>query len=137
MTPELYWLTLTAVMTALFWLPYSLNRIIRRGLMTAMGNPDPDDKEPCATGLSPWAQRAYYAHINAIENLVVFATLLLIANATGLTNELLITACKVYFFARLAHYVIYTAGIPVLRTLSFFASWIATLIVGLALLGMI
>jgi len=137
MTPELHWLTLTAVMTALFWLPYALNRIIRRGLMTAMGNPEPGDKDPCSTGLSDWAQRAYRAHINAVENLVVFATLVLIANAAGITSPLLVTACQVYFVARLLHYVIYTAGIPVLRTLTYAASWVATLIVGLSLLGMI
>ena len=28
MTTELYWLTLTALMTALFWMPYVLNRMV-------------------------------------------------------------------------------------------------------------
>ncbi len=137
MSPELYWLAITAIMTALFWFPYSLNRIIRRGLMAAMANPDPDDSRPNVKGLSPWAQRAYYAHTNAIENLVVFAALVLVANVAGVSNEMTVTACKFYFFARLLHYVIYTAGVPVLRTLLFAVSWVATLVVGFATIGMI
>lgn len=137
MSPELYWLAITAVMTALFWFPYSLNRIIRRGLMTAMGNPDPDDSRPYVKGLSSWAQRAYFAHVNAVENLVVFAALVLVANAAGVSNDITITACKIYFFARLLHYVIYTAGVPVLRTLLFAVAWIATLVVGFTTIGMI
>ena len=31
----------------------------------------------------------------------------------------------VYFFARLAHYVVYSAAIPVARTLTFTAGWLA------------
>jgi hypothetical protein len=36
MTAELYWLTLTALLTALMWVPYILNRIAVQGLMAAM-----------------------------------------------------------------------------------------------------
>jgi uncharacterized MAPEG superfamily protein len=34
-------------------------------------------------------------------------------------------ACVLYFWARLAHIVVYTLGIPVLRTLSFAAGFVA------------
>ena len=34
-------------------------------------------------------------------------------------------ACIVYFWARLAHYVVYTMGIPVARTLTFTVGWLA------------
>src|SRR5690348_17324885 len=57
MSKELFWLSLTLAMTALFFLPYVLNRIMVRGLWATMANPSPDD-----TPLSPWAQRAQRAH---------------------------------------------------------------------------
>ena len=37
MPKDLFWLTLTVAMTGLFWLPYILDRIKVRGLMSAMG----------------------------------------------------------------------------------------------------
>ena len=60
----------------LLWIPYILDRTMVRGLMGAMANPSPRDKPQ-----SPWAQRLYSAHLNAVENLVVFATLVLILHA--------------------------------------------------------
>ena len=131
MTPELMWLTLTALMTALFWLPYILNRIAVRGLMGAMANPSEDDKPQ-----SDWAKRAMKAHSNAVENLVVFAPLIIVSNVTGMSSPQIAMAAAVYFFARLAHYVIFVFGIPVLRTLSFAVGWLATIYVALVLLGM-
>jgi uncharacterized MAPEG superfamily protein len=44
-------------------------------------------------------------------------------------------ACALYFWARLAHFVIYTLAIPVLRTLSFAAGWVAQAILVLAIAG--
>ena len=133
MTGSLYWLTLTALMTALFWLPYVLDRIAVRGLIRTMGNPQDDDVPEHA-----WARRANWAHVNAIENLAVFGLLVLVANTVGAgNNPVIVMAAAVYFFARLIHFVVYTLGIPVLRTLSFAAAWAATIAVALALVGII
>jgi hypothetical protein len=33
MTTELYWMTLTVFMTALFWVPYVLDRYVVRGFL--------------------------------------------------------------------------------------------------------
>jgi hypothetical protein len=38
-TTELLWLTWTVFMTALFWLPYILNRIVERGVGPALWDP--------------------------------------------------------------------------------------------------
>jgi len=114
MTPQLFWLALTAMMTGLFFVPYILDRIRVRGLMGAMANPGPE-----AEPQPDWAERARLAHYNAVENLVVFAPLVLVAHLTGIDNGMTLLGCQLYFWARLAHYLIYTAGIPVLRTLSF------------------
>ena len=113
MTKELMYLTWVATLTAVLWIPYILNTIMVRGLSGAVGYPD--NPQP----LAAWARRMKAAHYNAVENLVVFAALVLVANAAGISNETTVLACTVYFWARVAHYLIYGFGIPWLRTLSF------------------
>mgnify|MGYP003666605313 CR=1 FL=1 len=113
MTKELMYLTWVATLTAVLWIPYILNTIMVRGLGGAVGYPD--NPQP----LAAWATRMKAAHYNAVENLVVFAALVLVANAAGISNETTVLACTVYFWARVAHYLIYGFGIPWLRTLSF------------------
>ena len=39
MTREIFWLTLTVILTGLLWVPYVLNRCKVRGLGGAMANP--------------------------------------------------------------------------------------------------
>jgi uncharacterized MAPEG superfamily protein len=75
LTPELFWLALTVILTGLLWVPYILNRSQVRGLTGAMANPSRDAKPH-----APWANRLMFAHDNAVENLVVFAPLVLILN---------------------------------------------------------
>lgn len=113
MTDELVWLTWVTALTAVLWIPYILNMIGVRGLVAAVGYPD--DPKP----LSPWAQKMKAAHANAVENLVVFAALVLIADAAGISNAVTLLACQVYFWARIVHVVAYTFAIPWVRTLAF------------------
>jgi uncharacterized MAPEG superfamily protein len=96
--------------------------------MGAMDNPSPNAKPH-----SPWARRQLYAHDNAVENLVIFAILVLVANAAHVSNNVTVTACAVYFWARLAHYIIYTMGVPMLRTLTFLAGFAAQIALVLAI----
>ena len=130
MSRELYWLTLTVILTGVMWVPYILDRIMVRGLMGAMANPSPDDKPQSA-----WAQRLQKAHINAVENLVIFAALVLTLDALNHSTASTVLACAVYFWARLAHAIIYWAGIPVLRTLSFAVGFLAQIALVLAVFG--
>jgi uncharacterized MAPEG superfamily protein len=120
MTPELTKLTWVLVLHMLCWIPYVLNRIMVQGIVDAVGYPD--SPKP----LAPWAERAKRAHYNGVENLVVFAAIVLVLNAVGISNDTTVMACTVYFWARLAHYLIFAAGIPWLRTVSFFVGWLAT-----------
>ncbi len=113
MSSELINLTWVTALTAVIWMPYILNMIIVRGLIDAVGYPE--DPAP----LSPWAAKMKAAHANAVENLVVFATLVLIANATGVSNETTVMACNVYLWARVLHLASYTFAIPWLRTVTF------------------
>ena len=117
MTTELYWLTLTALMTALFWVPYVLNRMAMNGLSGTLAGGAPD-----SSSLSLWAQRAIRAHANAVENL---APVVLTAHVLGISNAATKAAVVVYFFARLLHFAVYSAGVPAARTLAFTAGWLA------------
>ena len=123
MTTELYWLTLTALMTALFWLPYVFDRMVVMGLAVTLAGPAPDNGK-----LPPWAQRAVRAHHNAIENLAIFAPVVLTAHLLGISNPATKAAAAVYFFARLVHFVVYAAGLPLARTLAFAAGWAAQIV---------
>jgi uncharacterized MAPEG superfamily protein len=115
---ELFYLASVAVFTALMWVPYILNAVIVRGLTAAVGYPD--DPKP----LAPWAQRMKAAHYNAVENLVVFAALVVTAQLAGANSQVTATACMVYFWARVVHFVVYTARVPWLRTLAFFVGFL-------------
>jgi uncharacterized MAPEG superfamily protein len=113
MTSELMSLTWVTALTAILWMPYVLNLIAVRGLIDAVGYPE--NPKP----LSGWATKMKAGHANAIENLVVFATLVLIANAAGVSNDITVLACQIYFWARLVHVVAYTFAVPWVRTLAF------------------
>jgi len=130
MTKEMMWLTLTIILTGLLWVPYIIDRAMVRGLMGAMANPSRNDKPQ-----SDWAQRLYFAHTNAVENLVIFAPLVLILDAQGYSTEGTVIACAVYFWARVAHAVVYTMGVPVLRTLAFSVGFAAQVALALAVFG--
>lgn len=132
MTRELFWLTWTCVLTGLMWVPYIVDRAMVRGLMATMDNPKPGD-----TPQSGWAMRLYFAHTNAVENLIVFAPLVLILAAMEVSTRTTAIACAVYFWARLAHAVIYAMGVPVLRTLAFTAGFLAQAALVLAIFGVI
>jgi uncharacterized MAPEG superfamily protein len=132
MTRELMWLTLTVILTGLLWIPYMIDRAKVRGLMGALDNPSRNDKPQ-----SPWAQRLYFAHTNAVDNLVIFAPLVLILDDIGRSTQWTVIACAVYFWARLAHAIVYAMGIPVLRTLAFFVGFLAQAVLALAVFGLV
>jgi len=128
MTPELFWLTLTVILTGLLWVPYILNRVMVRGLGGAMANPTPGSKPHAA-----WATRLMFAHDNAVENLVVFAPLVLILAQLDYSTKWTVYATAVYFWARVAHLLVYTLGLPVFRTLAFTVGFLAQAVLALAI----
>ncbi|WP_321391991.1 MAPEG family protein [Emcibacter sp.] len=131
MTEELYWLTLTALMTGLFWLPYILNRLKEQGLGQAVFQGDAN-----TAAQAPWAQRMMKAHKNAVENLVIFAPLVLVVHLAGLATALTASAAMIYFYTRLAHFIVYSLGIPALRTLAFAVGFVCQLVFALTALGL-
>lgn len=113
MKTELLYLVYVTLLTGLLWVPYILNRLVIRGISETAGYSDHPKPQ------SPWAQRLTKAHANAVENLVIFAALVLTANAAGVSNENIALASVVYFWARVVHAVSYTFSIPWVRTLGF------------------
>src|SRR3990167_7201582 len=129
MKTELVYLTWVTALTGLLWIPYILDRISVWGLSDAVGypaNPKPQ---------SAWATRLMKAHSNAIENLVVFAALVLAAHAAGIGNGATATACVVYFWARVVHVLAYTFAVPWVRTLAFAVGFFAQAILAWQLLA--
>ena len=121
MNTQLLYLTYVTLLTAVAWIPYILNLIIVRGVVEAVGYPQ--NPKPIAA----WANRMKAAHYNAIENLVVFATLVLVANSLHLTSHGIVSSCMVYFWARVVHLLAYTFAIPWVRTLAFVIGFLAQL----------
>jgi len=132
MTKEIFWLTMSVALTGLIWIPYIVDRILVRGLMGAIGEPFPREKPQSA-----WAQRMMHAHANAVENLVVFGLLVLIADALNIRTDLTAFACALYFWSRLAHVVVYALGTMLLRTLAFAGGFVAQAILALAIFNIV
>ncbi len=63
-----------------------------------------------------WGGRAARAHYNMIENLVLFAALVLVAHVTGRANATTALGAQIFFWARLVYAGVYLAGIPWVRT---------------------
>src|SRR5437763_1139895 len=120
MTRELFWLSLTVILTGLLWIPYTINRCQVRGLTGAMANPSRNDKPH-----AEWANRLMFAHDNATENLIIFAPLVLILNDLDYSTKWTVYACAVYFWARVAHLIVYTLVLPIFCSLAFPVGFIA------------
>ena len=129
MKTEVLYLVYVTVFTGLLWVPYVLDRVAKRGLIEAVGYPENPKPQ------SPWSQRLEKAHRNSIENLVVFAALVLAASAAGISNPAIGTAAVVYFWARVVHVLAYTFAVPWVRTLAFFAGFLAQAAIAWQLLG--
>ena len=123
MTPELSMLVWAVALAFAQMLIAVSGATLQVGLPTLAGN---RDNLPALTG---WAGRARRAHRNMLENIVLFAALVLVAHAAGISNSMTLLGAQLFFWGRLAHAVIYVAGIPWLRT----AAW-AVSAVGLVLI---
>ena len=119
MKTELHYLVYVTALTGLLWVPYILDRIAKWGLIGAVGYPNNPPPQ------SPWARRLMKAHLNAVENLVVFAALVLAAHALGVSGGAIATAAIVYFWARLVHVLAYAFAVPWVRTLAFTVAFFA------------
>lgn len=119
MRAELFWLNATIILTAVLWMPYIVNRLAEHGIWPALRNPDVDQRPRAA-----WAHRLMRAHANAVENLVLFAPLVLMVVMLGKADAFTANAAGIFFLMRVAHPVLYTLGVPFFRTVVFFAGFL-------------
>ena len=113
MTGEMFWLGMTVLLSLVIWIPYTVLYLGITPLPRGTVITPPTDKLP------EWAQRCSRAHVNLLESLVPFATLILMLKVTGKADASTATAAMIFFFARVAHVIVYAAGIPYLRPLMF------------------
>ena len=110
MKPELTWLLWSVLLAFVQVLVAVQGAMLQVGLPKLAGN---REGMPEITG---WAGRAARAQRNMVENLLLFAVLVLIAVAAGRTNAATLLGAQLFFWARLAYAGVYVAGIPWLRT---------------------
>jgi len=84
------------------------------------------DNMPELTGIAGRARRAY---LNMMENLPLFIALVLAAQIAQRANAMTHWGVLLFFWGRLAHAVIYLAGIPGLRTLAWLASVVGMILI--------
>lgn len=132
LSPELYWLLLTVILTGVLWIPYILRFLSETGFVPALM-----DGEHATRPKAAWAQRAMRAHNNAVENLAVFAPLAIMVHLMETGTSVTTTACAVFFWARLAHALVYIAGLPLVRTLAFAVGFVCQAVLAMHLLGWI
>ena len=123
MKPELNLLVWAAALTVVQVLVAVMGAFNQVGLMRLVGN---REDMPKMTG---WAGRAERAHLNMLQNLVLFAALVLVAVATGKTNDMTLLGAQLFVWGRVAYAIIYLAGLPWLRTLSWFVSVIGLVLI--------
>ena len=123
MTPELTLLVWSAILAFVQMIIAVAGAQLQVGLPPLVGN---REDLPPMTG---WAGRARRAHLNMLENLVLFAILVLVAQMSGKTNAMTLLGCQIFFWARLAYALVYIAGVPWLRTVVWVVSVIGLLLI--------
>lgn len=122
MSADLFYLALTAGLCVVLWIPYIA------GMIMAAGIPKAEDYRSLPTpDLPDWVRRANRTHINLVESLPAFAALVLVAHVTNTANGTTAIAAAVFFWARVAHAVVFWLGIPFLRTIVFAVGVLAQL----------
>lgn len=116
MTTDLTMLAYSAIFCVLLAFPYTLGMIAADGLAKAAGNREGMGEAP------GWRGRARRAHLNMVENLIPFAALVLVVHLAQKASPMTAHGAELFFYARVAHAVVYILGVPYLRTLAWFAS---------------
>ncbi len=128
MTPDLTYLVLAAVLAFVQVVIAVLGAMMQVGLPALAAN-----REDAPAQFEGWAGRAVRAHRNMLENLVLFAILVLVAHVAGRANEMTALGALLFFYGRLAYAIIYLAGVPWLRTMAWAVSIVGLVLITLQL----
>jgi uncharacterized MAPEG superfamily protein len=127
MKPELMWLVWSVALAFVQVLVAVSGAFTQVGLMKLVGNREDMPK------LTGWVGRAERAHLNMIINLALFASLELAVAVLAKGNATTMLGAELFFWCRVAYAVIYLAGLPWLRTLSWLGSVIGLILIFLQL----
>jgi len=116
MTPEMMYLVWSVALTFILALIAVNGAMLQVGLPKLAGN---REHMPEITG---WAGRAVRAHRNMLESLVLFAVLVLVAQIANVHSATTLLGAQLFFWGRVAHAVIYIAGIAWARTVAWAVS---------------
>ena len=118
MTIELTMLAWSVVLGLAYVLLAAVLATVQRGLKWNAGNRDGEVKP--LTGVAARAERASR---NFLETFVFFAAAVLAVVLTHRNTAHTALGAQVYFWARVAYWPVYAAGIPYLRTLIWIAAF--------------
>lgn len=128
MSIELMMLLCSAILLFAIILAQAGFAIMQNGLMVQAGS---RDSLPEPTVLRLRLQRLT---ANMQENLVMFAAVVLVANAAGVSNETTVLGASIFLYSRIAHAVIYAFGWPMIRPVFYFASLYGMIIIAVEIL---
>jgi uncharacterized MAPEG superfamily protein len=120
MSTDLKYLALTAMLTAVLWIPYVVAQVMTNGFLTP-----PNYLDPTPRPLPLWGKRADRTYINAVEVFAPFAALVVVAHLTGKADAMTAFWAMSFFWLRLLHAVVYLLGIPYIRTIAFVLGFVA------------
>jgi uncharacterized MAPEG superfamily protein len=122
MSTDLKYLALTAILTALLWIPYIACQVMTNGNLTPQNYLDPTPRP-----VPLWGMRANRTYVNAVESFAPFAALVIVAHLAGKANATTAFLATSFFWLRLAHAVVYLLGIPYLRTVIYTLGFVAVI----------
>ncbi|MEM6311621.1 MAG: MAPEG family protein [Pseudomonadota bacterium] len=116
MTPELTYLFYAVILLILHMFVQATFSDLSKGLGWALGAQD-EKREP-----SVFAARLERALRNYVYNLPAYIGLVVILTQADLANESTALGAALWFWARVAYVACYASGIPVIRSIAWFAS---------------
>jgi uncharacterized MAPEG superfamily protein len=133
MTNELFWLLLTAVLAASLWMPY----IVGINITNFVGKDDIFIRPPDQKQMEPWIQRSYRAHLNLLEQLLPFATIVIIAHLLKVSTPITVWCPFLFFWLRVVHAIGMISGLARLpvRPLLYVAGWLVTIVMAWQILA--
>ena len=129
MSIELTMLLYSAILLLVIILAQAGLSIMQNGLTAQAGSRD-SLPEPSVVRL-----RLQRLTSNMQENLVMFTVVVLVANMAGVSNETTVLGASIFFYARVAHAIIYAAGWPMIRPLAYFIGLYGMAIIAIEVLA--
>ena len=128
MTIELSMLVYSVGLLVIIIMIQASTGILAQGITAQAGSRD-SAGEP-----STFQSRCNRVVDNHREGLLIFAPLILVAAAAGISTEMTVLGAQLFFYSRVLHAIIYLAGIPWVRPLAWAAGMVGCVLIFIALI---